>query len=147
MVGSSGGSATGNAEKRARNPMEILPHSAPNRPTISFESDTAEIALPAHLMLVRWIVVTGTVDGIETHRTVDFYSIVDQGTTERNGQLQQGLFIEASAPLDSQGNPTRINGTYLLKIRPAPADGAAMRVTSVHLFDDKGNVLGDAQRP
>ena len=146
MVGSSGGSATSNAEKRAKNPLEILPHSTPVVSGI-FNGDTAEFTLASNLSTVRWIVARGVADGTQAERVVDYYAVVDQGDEARNISQQSGLQLDATAPVDGDGRSTKGQGNFTLKVSAGTeATYRPMRLTSVKLIDERNTVLAEAAR-
>lgn len=126
------------SESRSKNPLEILPHTAPAGLTAVFtSSNTVELSLPAHQMTVRWIILKGA----GQTRLVDYYEVVSKGSTSRNDQSQSGIYLDAAAPPEPDP-AARLN--FKLTVRPDPVD--AFTVERVILKDHKGNVLLDRTR-
>jgi hypothetical protein len=130
-------SAAAAGESRSKNPLEILPHSAPQAVTVSFRTDASnviDVGLESHRMTVRWVMLQG---GGET-RLVDYYEVVSQGSVNRDVQSQAGLYLEASAPV--QPDPAA-KVPFTLSVRPDPY--SAFDVQRVVLLDFNGNVIVD----
>jgi murein DD-endopeptidase MepM/ murein hydrolase activator NlpD len=129
------------SEMRSKNPMEILPHTIPDTPTVAFANDATNkvrITLPAHRMRARWLILKG---GGQT-RMVDFYQIVTQGSSPRNERSQSGIYIDASTP--PKADPVS-RQNFILSARPEPVTDFVP--DQVILLDFEGNVIVDAPRP
>jgi hypothetical protein len=83
-------------ERRSRNPLELLPHTAPEALSEAAFPDEHRVVLqvPVRTMTIRSIRLTGR-EGEE--RLLDYYAVVAKGITPRREQEQDGFFIETAA--------------------------------------------------
>lgn len=123
------------SESRSKNPLEILPHTAPSGITAMFvENNSVEVTLAAHQMTVRWIILKG--EG--QTRLLDYYDVVARGSSNRNEQVQFGMHLNASAP-PAPDPAAQLN--FTLTVRPDPV--TAFTVERVILKDVNGATLLD----
>jgi murein DD-endopeptidase MepM/ murein hydrolase activator NlpD len=119
MLGLTG---TANDERKSHNPLEILPHSVPPDPVVSWGS-LVTMPLEVQRMRVRSL----TLADVSSSRTYDLYAVVALGSTVRNEQVQGGIYIEA-------GDPT--GGTFPLRLRVDPAGAFTPSTLTIRYFDD-----------
>lgn len=120
-------------ERRSRNPLELLPHSAPPAPAAPMfpDSHTVHLELPLQSMTVRAIHLEG--EGEE--RVLDYYDVVALGSGPRNGQEQGGIVIDTDRPT---------GGSFPLILEVAPP---RFLVEGVVVLDIHGDTLISARRP
>lgn len=116
-----------NDERKSKNPLEILPHTAPATPSVTFAGQV-RIDVPVQQMTVRRVTLAG---GAES-RTVDYYDVVALGSVARDEHVQFGVYLGAEAAA---------GGTFPLILGLDPAD---FSVTRVVLEDFSGDVVLDA---
>jgi murein DD-endopeptidase MepM/ murein hydrolase activator NlpD len=116
-------------ERVSRNPLEILPYrTSAQHPTAAFDSISVELDVPLRQMTIVSVEVRG---GAQTRR-VNYYDVVQLGSTARDQQVQSGVRIDA-------GRPSA--GRFILRL--TPLDFAPDRVI-VTAFD--GSVILDQTR-
>jgi murein DD-endopeptidase MepM/ murein hydrolase activator NlpD len=115
-------------ESLARNPLELLPHTAVPTPTAEFTATSVVLDMPLHPMTVQSI----TVEGGGESRTLDYAQVLALGNPERDEQTQFGLRL---AVVDDD--------RLTLTLTPDPASFVPERVL-VHDFF--GELLLDATR-
>lgn len=120
-------------ERRSRNPLELLPHTAPVEvPAIEFLNDHAvRLLLPLQAMTVRSV----SLHGEGQARTLDYYAVVALGSVPRNATVQDGIGIDA-------GQASA--GRFPLTLQPSPAE---YRVERVVVVDIHGDTIADHHRP
>lgn len=122
-------------ETRARNPLELLPHSEMPEPTASFTADAVVVTLAVMPMTVQRVRLEGAGgEAAGEVREVDYGDIAALGNPERDEQSQAGLWIGV---VDVEG------GRFELTLRPDPPDFVPDRVV---LTDYADEVLLDATR-
>jgi murein DD-endopeptidase MepM/ murein hydrolase activator NlpD len=119
MIGLTG---TATDEKNSRNPLEILPHTVPANPAVSWGS-LITVQLPVQRMRVRAL----TLADATSSRTVDYYAVVARGNPARDEQVQSGIYLEAA-------NPS--GGTFALRARVDPAGAFAPTTLTLRYIDD-----------
>ncbi|MBR9988766.1 MAG: M23 family metallopeptidase [Gemmatimonadetes bacterium] len=86
-------------ERVSRNPLEILPFdTSAQMVTASFDSLSVMLDVPLQQMTISAVEVRGET---ETRR-VEYYAIVQQGSSARDEQNQSGLHIDVSRPGDGR---------------------------------------------
>jgi hypothetical protein len=86
-------------ERLSRNPLELLPYDTAARSvTAAFDSMTVVLDVPLRQMTIRSVDVIGESDSTR----IDYYSIVQQGSSARDAQDQSGLHIDAGRPEDGR---------------------------------------------
>ncbi|MGH9886002.1 MAG: peptidoglycan DD-metalloendopeptidase family protein, partial [bacterium] len=113
---------TANDEKKSRNPLEILPHTVPASPSLSWGA-LITVPLPVQRMRVRSL----TLADATSSRTVDYYAVVALGNPARDAQVQSGIYLEA-------GNPS--GGTFPLRVRVDPAGAFTPTRLTLRYIDD-----------
>jgi hypothetical protein len=117
-------------EARARNPLEILPHSAMPEPTANFTADGVAITMVVMPMTVQHL----QLEGEGQVREVDYADILALGNPDRDSQSQSGLWIGV-VDVDPEH--------FEMTLRPDPPDFVPDRVV---LTDFDGEVVLDASR-
>lgn len=112
-------------ERRSRNPLELLPHDAPQQmPTLEYlDPHTVRLLLPLQAMTVRSISLMG--EG--SARTLDYYDVVALGSAPRNAEVHDEVRVMAGSPE---------NGRFPLTVSPDPAGYAVKRVVVVDIHGD-----------
>lgn len=118
-------------ERRSRNPLEVLPHTALDDVPVTFEESSVVLDLPLQPMTIETLELSG---GGETRR-VSYYDVVAQGSTARDEQVQDGIHLTASRPSD---------GRFDLTLSPSPATFTPERITAI---DFNGDTLFVSARP
>lgn len=127
MIGIEGNGAD---ETLARNPLELLPHSAMPEPLVTFTADAVVLDVQTMPMTVQVV----RIEGGEQVREIDYADIAALGNPDRDGQVQGGLWI---------GVVDFDRTHFELTLRPEPADFVPERVV---LLDYAGDVVLDATR-
>ena len=78
-------------ESYSRNPLEILTSESTYTPVITIGGKTVEVTLNNDEMKINRFELTGA----SNSNYIDYYEIVAQGSTARNTQLQNGIYINA----------------------------------------------------
>lgn len=108
-------SVGGSGESFSRNPLELLPHTAPPAPGVTFSGNTVAMNLPVQKMKVKAITIEGASSG--QTRTVDYYTIVARGNPDRDLQVQgNGMHMAVTEP-DRTAEPWN----FVLTVQPDPA--------------------------
>jgi murein DD-endopeptidase MepM/ murein hydrolase activator NlpD len=116
-------------ERLSRNPLELLPYrKSAQLPTATFDSVAVELNVPLRQMTIVSVEVSG---GGQTRR-VNYYDVVQLGSTARDQQVQSGIRIDA-------GRPSA--GRFILRL--TPLDFAPERVIVTAL---DGSVILDQMR-
>ena len=127
MVGVEGNGAD---ETRARNPLELLPHSPMPEPTVTFTDDSVVITMVVTPMTVQQL----SLEGEGEVREVDYADIAALGNPDRDEQTQAGLWIGV-VDMDAEH--------FEMTLRPDPPDFVPDHVV---LTDFDGEVVLDARR-
>ncbi len=118
-------------ERKSRNPLEVLPHTALQGVTVAFQGESVVLDLPLQPMTLEVLELSG---GGETRR-VSYYDVVARGSSARDEQVQDGVHLDASRPS---------GGRFLLTLTPSPGTFTPERITAI---DFNGDTLFDAFRP
>lgn len=112
-------------ERQSFNPLELLAHGRAAEMSAIFDTDSVIVDVPLQQMTIRTIEVFGENDS----RLLDYYEIVRQGSSVRDSQIQNDVYIDASRPS---------NGRFTLTLRPLSFQPVRVVVTDVD-----GKVLVD----
>jgi murein DD-endopeptidase MepM/ murein hydrolase activator NlpD len=118
-------------EARARNLLELLPHSPMPEPTVSFTADSVVVLATVMPMTIQHI----RLEGAGQVREVDYADIAALGNPDRDEQTQSGLWIGVVDVNDDEA--------FEMTLRPDPPDFVPERVV---LTDFDGEVVLDASR-
>lgn len=112
-------------ERRSRNPLELLPHHAPEQvPSIEYlDPHSVRLLLPLQAMTVRSI----SLHGEGSARTLDYYDVVALGAVPRDAEVHAGIRIAVDRPS---------GGLFRLTLEPSPADYEVERVVVVDVHGD-----------
>lgn len=119
-------SVGGPGESYSRNPLELLPHSAPPAPAVTFGTSTVSMILPVQKMKVRTIRLEGTGGS----RFVDYDTIVARGNPDRDLQVQ-GDGMHMTVPANPSGSPL----TFTLQVKPDPESAFVPTKITIDAFD------------
>lgn len=116
-------------ERQSFNPLELLAHGTHEEIEVTFTQDSVVLSVPMQQMRIRSIEVFGANDS----RVVDYYEIVRQGSSARDNQLQNDVYLEAGRPANKQ---------FTLSLRPVLFQPTRVVVTGIDgqvLLDVEGN--------
>jgi hypothetical protein len=117
-------------ERLSRNPLELLPYAKPASQQLTATFDSAAVVLDVPLR--QMAVVRIEVRGEGQTRSVNYYEVVQRGSTARDEQVQSGLHLDAGRPA---------HGRFTLRVTPQGFRAERVIVTAID-----GSVLLDAVR-
>ena len=126
----SGYTGTKSNERLARSPLELLPRAQTAAADIGVKvkGSAVEISLPVAATVTRFVV-----SGAGQTRSLDYYAVLSEGSTDRNNTVQAGLGIAVAPPAGET------DGRIVLTLDTAA--GGAFTPETVTLFDYAGNIV------
>ncbi len=116
-------------ERQSFNPLELLAHGTDQEIGVTFSPDSVLLSVPMQQMRIRTIEVFGENDS----RLLDYYEIVRQGSSARDTQLQNDVFMDAGRPANRQ---------FSLTLKPVLFQPKRIVITGIDgsvLVDMEGN--------